>query len=84
MDVNFVGKIIDEKQEQNDKYIVFSFFELRIKYNLTEEQISEFLKLSKNRLENTKYKVYFTGEEFTYQGRTKKVQDNELMIAIKE
>ena len=84
MDVNFVGKIIDEKQEQNDKYIVFSFFELRIKYNLTEEQISEFLKLSKNRLENTKYKVYFTGEEFTYQGQTRKVLDNELMIAIKE
>ena len=84
MDVNFVGKVIDEKQEQDDKYIVFSFFELRIKYNLTEEQISEFLKLSKNRLENTKYKVYFTGEEFTYQGKTRKVLDNELMIAIKE
>ena len=84
MDVNFVGKVIDEKQEQDDKYIIFSFFELRIKYNLTEEQISEFLKLSKNRLENTKYKVYFTGEEFTYQGQTRKVLDNELMIAIKE
>lgn len=84
MDVNFVGKIIDEKQEQNDKYIVFSFFELRVKYNLTEEQIGEFLELSKNRLENTKYKVFFTGEEFTYHGQTKKVQDNELMIAIKE
>ena len=84
MNVNFVGKIIDEKQEQNDKYIVFSFFELRVKYNLTEEQISEFLKLSKNRLENTKYKVFFTGEEFTYQGQKKKVKDNELMIAIKE
>ena len=84
MDVNFVGKIIDEKQEQNDKYIVFSFFELRIKYNLTEEQISKFLKLSKNRLENTKYKVFFTGEEFTYQGQTNKVKDNELMIAIRE
>lgn len=82
MDVNFVGKVIDEKQEKNEKYIVFSFYELRVKYNLTEDEISKFLELSKNRLENTNYKVYFTGEEYTYQGITKKVQDNELMVAI--
>ena len=40
--------------------------------------------LSKNRLENSNYKVYFTGESYTYLGQTKKVKDNELMIAIKE
>ena len=84
MNVKFIGDIIDEKQEQNDKYIVFSFFELRIKYNLTEDQISKFLELAKNRLENTKYKVYFTGDEYIYQNQSKKVQDNELMVAIKE
>ena len=52
MDVNFVGKVIDEKQESNERYIVFSFYELRVKYNLAEDEISKFLELSKNRLEN--------------------------------
>ena len=84
MDVKFVGNVIDEKQEKDEKYLVFSFFELRVTYNLTEDEISKFLELSKNRLENSNYKVYFTGESYTYLGQTKKVRDNELMIAIKE
>ena len=84
MDVNFVGKVIDEKQEKDEKYIVFTFYELRVKYDLTEDEISKFLELSKNRLENTNYKVYFYGEEYTYQGIKKKVLDNELMVAILE
>ncbi len=84
MDVNFVGNIIDKKQEKDDNFLVFSFFELRVTYNLTEDEISKFLELSKNRLENTNYKVYFTGDDYSYLGSTRKVQDNELMVAIKE
>ena len=84
MNTKFVGDIIDEKLEENDDFVVFSFYELRIKYNLTEEEINKFLTLSKNRFENTKYKVYFTGDKYEYKGKIKTVQDNELMIAIKE
>ena len=83
MNTQFIGNVIDEKLEQNDTYVVFTFYELRVKYNLTEEEISRFLELSKNRFENSGYKVYFTGENYTYNNENKKVQDNELMIAVK-
>ena len=41
MNTKFVGDIIDEKLEQNDEFVVFSFYELRIKYNLTEDKKNE-------------------------------------------
>ena len=83
MNTKFVGDIIDEKLEKNDEIVVFSFYELRIKYNLTEEEIEKFLTLSKNRFENSKYKVYFTGEKYEYENEIKTVKENELMVAIK-
>ena len=82
MDIKFVGSIIDDKLNENDKFVVFTFYELRIKYNLSEEEIKKFLSLSKNRFENSNYKVYFTGDTYEYNGINKIVQDNELMIAI--
>lgn len=83
MNTKFVGDIIDEKLEKNDEIVVFSFYELRIKYNLTEEEIEKFLTLSKNRFENSKYKVYFTGEKYEYENAIKTVKENELMVAVK-
>ena len=84
MNTKFVGELIDEKIEQNDKIVIFSFYELRIKHNLTEEEIAKFLELSKNRFENSKYKVYFTGDNYKYDGEDKIVKENELMVAIKK
>lgn len=83
MNIQFIANVIDEKLEEDDSYVVFTFYELRVKYNLTEEEISRFLELSKNRFENSGYKVYFTGEHYTHNNITKTVQDNELMVAVK-
>ena len=55
-----------------------------VKNNLTEQQVNEFLRLSKIRLENLDYQVYFTGAKYTYKGEINKVEDNQLMVAIKE
>ena len=32
MNTKFVGDIIDQKLEENEEFVVFSFYELRIKY----------------------------------------------------
>ena len=64
--------------------IIITFYELRIKYDLSEDETQEFLSLSKIRLENMKYQVYFTGAKYEQNGVIKTVQDNELMVAIKE
>ncbi len=84
MTTQFVEKLINSKMNVEQNKIIFTFYELRIKHNLTEEQTDEFLALCKTRLENLDYKVFFTGARFTYKEQQKVVQDNELLVAIKE
>lgn len=84
MTLKFITDYIDQKIRENENMVVFSFYEIRIKLDLSEEQTDEFLKLSRTRLENMGYKVYFTGAKFVYENTPKIVEDNELMVAIKE
>ncbi len=80
----FIIELISTKEEQNEQFVKYTFYELRVKYNLTEQETNEVLKISKDYFQNKGYKVYFTGERFEYQNANRMVQDNELMIAIKE
>ena len=84
MTTQFVEEYINYKICKNEYEIIFTFFELRVKENLSEEQAEDFLRLSKIRLENLGYNVYFTGMKFILNGKTREVKQNELMIAIKE
>lgn len=78
------GDYLDRKIEENEKFIKITFYEIRVKYDLTEKETNLFLELAKNKFENIGYRVYFTGEKYIYQNEYKIVQSNELMIAIKE
>ncbi len=80
----FIIELISTKEEQNEQFVKYTFYELRVKYNLTEQEANEVLKISKDYFQNKGYKVYFTEERFEYQNANRMVQDNELMIAIKE
>lgn len=79
-----VTEYLDNKIEQNSKKLVFTFYELRIKMDLTEPTIEKFLGLSETRLINLGYKTYKPGDMYVYEGETQIVKDNELLIAIKE
>lgn len=81
----FVIKYIDNKLRgvENPNFIRYTFYELRIKNNLTEEEIDRFLKINKDYFENKGYEVFFTGAKFIYKDMALTVQDNELMIAVK-
>ena len=85
MDNMFVIKYIDNKLKkvENPNFIKYTFYELRIKNNLTEEEIDRFLKINKDYFENKGYEVFFTGAKFIYKDIALTVQDNELMIAVK-
>lgn len=84
MTKQFVIDYIDKKIEENENYIRYTFYELRVKNNLSEEDLEVFLKINKDYFENKGYNVYFTGAKFTYENANRRVQPNELMIAIKE
>ena len=79
---DYINKKIEESKDKN--YIKYTFYELRIKNNLSKEDLETFLKINKHYFENNGYHVYFTGEKFVYKNTYMMVQSNELMIAIKE
>ena len=81
--IKLIEYTLNNKLEQDDNFIRYSFYELRVKYNLSEVEVTKFLELIKNRLFYAEYKTYITGESYTYNGKTYKVEDNEILIAIK-
>lgn len=84
MTKQFVIDYIDKKLEENEEFIRYTFYELRVKNNLSEEDLETFLKINKDYFENKGYNVYFTDAKFTYKNANRTVQPNEIMIAIKE
>lgn len=84
MTTQYVDEYLNYKISQNENEIIYTFYELRVKNNLSEDEIDEFLRLNKIRLENLGYKVYFTGTKFVFQNANRTVQTNEYMIAVKE
>ena len=79
-----VTEYLDNKIEQNGNKLIFTFYELRIKMDLTEPTIEKFLRLSETRLINLGYQTYRPGEVYEYKGQKETVKENELLIAVKE
>lgn len=79
-----ITEYLDNKIEKNSKRLIFTFYELRIKMDLTEPTIEKFLRLSETRLINLGYQTYRPGEVYEYEGEKVAVKENELLIAIKE
>ena len=80
----FTISLIKSKEKENEDYIRYSYYELKVKDNLSEEEIDEVLRISRDYFENKGYKVYFTNAEFEYQNVKRKVKINEYMIAFKK
>ena len=83
MTLEEINNYINKKINDNENIIIFTFYELRVKLNLTEEAVSNFIQLTKTKLENLNYKVYLTGEKYIYYNLEFLVKDNELLVAIK-
>lgn len=84
IDLNIIEEYLMSKIEENEKILRCTFYEIRVKLNICEDDEPEFLKFARIRLENLGYKVYFTGAKFMYEKANRIVQSNELIIAIKE
>lgn len=78
-----IERTLEDKMKKDDKILRYTFYELRIKENLTEKETERFLELIKITLEKKHYDIYFTGAKFTYEEANRTVQPNELLIAIK-
>lgn len=76
---NYINKKIFESED----FLIFSYYELRVKNNLKNDEVDRFLELAKTKLENSNYRIYRTGEKYIYAGSTGTVEDNILMVAVK-
>lgn len=84
MTLEYITEYIDKKIYKNDKLITVTFYELRIKEDLSKEDTFIFLKMSKQRLVNLGYNIYETGERYFFEGKEKVVRSNVLFVAVKE
>ena len=78
----FVENFVNVKITKNNDIVKFSYFEIKIKMNMDEEDIDRFLKCSKIILEDKGYQVYQLGEKYNFEGEQRKVEDNEFLVAI--
>ena len=83
MTLEYIDDYINKKLAENEEFIVFTYYELRIKSNLAKNEVDNFLKLAQTKLENIDFRVYATGEQYVYAGNVEIVKENELMVAIK-
>ena len=75
---------LNNKIKEDENFIRITFFEMRIKENLSKKELDEFVNTAKLKLKNLNYKVYCNvGEKYWYNGNSYEVKSNELMIAIK-
>ena len=78
-----IDMYLENKLKQNRNCVVFNFYELRVKLNLTSEETYSFLHLVSTKLENNNYNTYRTGQKYYYDYKEQIVKDNELLVAIK-
>ena len=78
-----ITNFLNNKIKQDEKFIRITYFELRIKENLSQEETEQFIEIAKHKLKNFNYKVSLVGEKYWYNGNSYIVQSNELLIATK-
>lgn len=83
MTLNELDKYLNNKIQNNEDFIEFSFYELRIKNNLSKKETEYFIELSRIKLENNNYKTYGPGDSFIYNEETFQVRENQLLVAVK-
>ena len=43
--INLIEITLEEKMNENDEFIKYTFYELRVKFNLSEQETDRFLEL---------------------------------------
>ena len=84
MTLQDITNIIDEKVNKNSDKIVFSYYEIEVKFKLSKEEKIAFLDLAETRLRNMGYKVYREGQKYFYQNKYLSLIPQEKLVAIKE
>ncbi len=83
MDKKDVYNLLEEQYKKDKNKITISFYELKIKRNLNNQDLFDALHSISEELVKNDYKVYRTDQKYLYNNKEYKVESNELMIGIK-
>ena len=83
MDDKHIIEYIDKKVKNNPQIVKYTFFELKVKNNLSDKEIQRFLEININYLQNNNYNIYKSGEKYEYKDKLNVVKENELLVAVK-
>lgn len=84
MTLKQIDEYLENKLKKNSSIVTYTFYEVRIKHDLKADESLNYIHLVATKLENIGYKVYRTGQNYTYKGKDYKVDSNELLVAIKK
>lgn len=84
MTLEYITEYMDKKIYKNESIVTVTFYELRVKEDLSKEDTFIFLQMSKQRLINLGYRIYETGQRYVFEGREKIVRSNVFYVAVKE
>ena len=84
MNLEFIKKCVEEKLSENDEFIKYTYYWVRVKKDVSKNDFVTFMEYTKTYFENTGYKVYLRGDKYAYNNELHTVKDNELLVAIKE
>ena len=62
--ISIIDELIEEKLSIDENFLRFTFYEVRVKKGVKDEEEKDFLKLAENKLNNMNYIVYFQDQEF--------------------
>lgn len=66
MTMQDITDFLDNKINKNENEIVITFYEIRVKSNLSEAETDDFLALCKTRLENMGYQVFLLEQNLCF------------------
>ncbi len=84
MTIDELDKYINNKIDKEGKFLIFTYYEIRVKMNLTKEEAMVVIDLIKRKLTNNNYSVLFPGDIYYKNSQQVRVKENELLVAIKE
>ena len=64
--ISIIDELIEEKLEVDENFLRITFFEVRVKNGVKEDEEKEFIQLAGIKLTNMGYTVYFQDQEFIY------------------
>lgn len=80
---NVIQKI-EKKIVENEKFLKYTYYELRVKENLTESEMYGYIGETIKELLKMKYEVYRTNQKYFIDNQEYIVKENELLVAIKK